>query len=90
MPQLDFKPLPLKFAKVVNRDDQVTAYAAEATDQGLRVQVRLELYDGDPACFDVSIVVTNESAPQKNVYAAVAFSRGGAPSSTPKSTLTVM
>lgn len=68
----DFKPLPLplQFSELnffVNPGFR--AFVAKGTSAGLDVSVELRIYPG--GFLDVTTTVTNQSAPTKNVYAAV-------------------
>jgi hypothetical protein len=63
-----FKALPMKFASTAKKDLFET-WAAEASEDGLRLRVELDVY---PAGYvDIRSTFTNESAPKTNVTASV-------------------
>ncbi|HZZ44796.1 MAG TPA: hypothetical protein VFE58_17800 [Tepidisphaeraceae bacterium] len=66
----DFKPQPLTLSfKQTATAPLFTTYSASTTSNGLQIQVDLDVY---PTGFlDVRTKVTNQSAPKKDVYAAI-------------------
>ena len=63
-----FKPLPLKFQP--GAEGQLfSTWTANAAGSGLKLDVELRAFR--PGVLDLKTTVTNESAPTKNVYAAV-------------------
>jgi hypothetical protein len=67
-PELSFKPLALAFRKG-KEERHYTTYTAETTDSGLQIRISADVYPSGFA--DLRTTVTNESAPQKGVFAAV-------------------